>query len=84
MDRPVDILYSDEDLVAVDKPAGMLCHPVETGQEGTLAQAAAQLAGGPLHLVHRLDRDTSGVVLLARSRAAHRHLERQLRARLVR
>jgi RluA family pseudouridine synthase len=80
----VDVLWSDEELLAVNKRAGQLVNPDRAGGE-TLAQVIAQLSGGDrtLRLVHRLDRDTSGVLLLARSADAQRALAAQFAAHSV-
>lgn len=88
---PIDVLYVDEDLVVVDKAAGMVVHPGAGARRGTLVNALLHrfgtLVGGSEverpGIVHRLDRDTSGVIVVARTRAAHEHLARQFRARSV-
>jgi len=88
---PLRILYEDEDLVAVDKPAGMAVHAGAGRRAGTLVNALLHhfghlsQAGGPLRpgIVHRLDRLTSGVLLVAKSDAAHLALARQFAAREV-
>ena len=88
---PLDILYEDEALVAVNKPAAMVVHPAKGHWSGTLTAALAhhfgQLStvGGPTRpgIVHRLDRDTSGVILVAKNDAAHMHLAAQFEARTV-
>jgi 23S rRNA pseudouridine1911/1915/1917 synthase len=64
------LLYADADLAAVDKPPGVPAQPTLTGDRGTLPELAAALLGGPVILVHRLDRETSGVTVLARTRSA--------------
>ena len=64
------LLYADEDLAAVDKPAGVPAQPTLTTDVGTLPDLVAALLGGPVTLVHRLDRETSGVTVLARSKVA--------------
>ena len=90
----LDILYEDEDIAVVNKPAGMIVHPGAGAREGTLVAALlARFAGitglsgvgGPLRpgIVHRLDRGTSGAVLVARTDAAHRKLVDAFRDRLV-
>jgi 23S rRNA pseudouridine1911/1915/1917 synthase len=85
------LVYQDEFLAVVDKPAGMVVHPGPGHREGTLAQLV-QAWGGPWSLsggaeragiVHRLDRGTSGLLVLARSEEAHRHLAGQLRTRTM-
>jgi 23S rRNA pseudouridine1911/1915/1917 synthase len=88
-DIPLKILYEDPDVVAVDKPAGMVVHAGAGCHSGTLVNAllhrfgSLSQAGGELRpgIVHRLDRYTSGVLLVARHDAAHRHLARQFAAR---
>jgi 23S rRNA pseudouridine1911/1915/1917 synthase len=85
---PFSIAYEDEHLLVVDKPAGVVVHPGRGRRTGTLAQAlAGRAAGGdPLRpgIVHRLDRDTSGLLVVARSDAVHEALKAQIRARTVR
>lgn len=71
------IAYEDEDLIVVDKPAGVVVHPAPGHRTGTLAQAV----GGKL--VHRLDRDTSGLLLVAKSEEVHRQLQDALRRREI-
>jgi 23S rRNA pseudouridine1911/1915/1917 synthase len=86
---PLDILYEDEHLAAVNKPPGMVVHPAKGHWSGTLASAAAyhfgalSTSGGPTRpgVVHRLDRDTSGVIVLAKTDAAHFALAKQFEAR---
>ncbi len=90
-DIPLDILYEDDDLVVVDKPPGMIVHPAKGHWRGTLAAALAfhfqQLStSGGVHrpgIVHRLDRDTSGVIVVAKHDRAHDHLAAQFKARTV-
>jgi len=81
------IVHADRDLVVVDKPAGMLSVPDEPGTKGTLADFTRALlralGRGPdaaLSVVHRLDRDTSGLIVLARTAEAKRRLAAQFRA----
>jgi 23S rRNA pseudouridine1911/1915/1917 synthase len=64
------LIYADEHLVAVDKPAGVPAQPTLTTDRGTLPLLVAALLGDEVTLVHRLDRETSGVTVLARTRAA--------------
>jgi 23S rRNA pseudouridine1911/1915/1917 synthase len=89
---PLEVLYQDEDLVVVNKPPGMVVHPARGHWSGTLAGAlqyhfgpSLSQTGGPLRpgIVHRLDRDTSGVILVARTDQAHNNLGAQFRAREV-
>jgi 23S rRNA pseudouridine1911/1915/1917 synthase len=82
----VAIAYEDEHLLVVDKPAGVVVHPGAGQAEGTLAQAllAHGAAGGEegrAGIVHRLDRDTSGLLVVARSPEAHERLQALVRAR---
>jgi 23S rRNA pseudouridine1911/1915/1917 synthase len=83
-----EIAYEDDDLIVVDKPAGVVVHPARGHREGTLAQAlAGRIAGGEedwrAGIVHRLDRDTSGLLVVAKSDAAHRALKASLAARTM-
>ena len=82
------IAYEDEHLLVVDKPAGVVVHPGRGHAEGTLVQAlAGRVAGGPdperPGVVHRLDRDTSGLLVFARSDRVHAALQAALRAREI-
>lgn len=76
------IAYQDEHLLVVDKAAGVVVHPARGHHEGTLAQLLAPLAAGGdperAGIVHRLDRNTSGLMIVARSAEAHRLLQRAL------
>jgi 23S rRNA pseudouridine1911/1915/1917 synthase len=86
---PFEIAYEDEHLIVVDKPAGVVVHPARGHRQGTLAQAlAGRVAGGEedwrAGIVHRLDRDTSGLLVVARSDAVHRALKAALAARALR
>jgi 23S rRNA pseudouridine1911/1915/1917 synthase len=67
---PTRLLYSDADLAAVDKPAGVPAQPTLTTDRGALPELVSALLGSPATLVHRLDRETSGVTVFARSSAA--------------
>jgi|SRR5215216_479287 len=80
------IAWEDEHLIVVDKPAGVVVHPGHGHPQGTLAQALAGCAAGGEHperagIVHRLDRDTSGLLVVARSDEVHAALKAQLAAR---
>jgi 23S rRNA pseudouridine1911/1915/1917 synthase len=82
------IAYEDEHLLVIDKPAGVVVHPGAGHAEGTLVQAlAGRVAGGTdperPGVVHRLDRDTSGLLVLARTEEAHAALTRALRDRRI-
>ncbi len=88
-DVPMTVRYEDEHLLVVDKPAGVVTHPSAGHPEGTLVHGllAHAIRGGqdPTRpgIVHRLDRDTSGLLVVARSERAHRRLQRALRDRDV-
>ena len=80
------VAYADEHLLVVDKPAGVVVHPAPGNAGGTLAQAlvAAGAAGGEedrTGIVHRLDRDTSGLLVVARSQETYERLQRLVRRR---
>ncbi len=87
---PFALAYEDEHLLVIDKPPGVVVHPARGHRQGTLVQAlAGRVAGGEdperPGVVHRLDRDTSGLLVLARSDAVHAALKAQLaRRELVR
>jgi 23S rRNA pseudouridine1911/1915/1917 synthase len=83
---PFAVIYEDDDILVVDKPTGINVHPIQPGQTGTLAHGIAwhwQQKGIqlPVRPVHRLDRDTSGILIIGKSAFAHQHLDRQLRER---
>jgi 23S rRNA pseudouridine1911/1915/1917 synthase len=83
---PFEVVLEDEHLLIVDKPAGVVVHPAPGHPTGTLAQAlASRAAGGPdpwrPGIVHRLDRDTSGLMVVAKSDRVHRALQRLIRRR---
>jgi 23S rRNA pseudouridine1911/1915/1917 synthase len=88
---PVDILYQDSDLAVLNKPAGMVVHPAAGHSSGTLVNALLHHItdlsgiGGELRpgIVHRLDRGTSGVMVIAKNDAAHHELARQFQDREV-
>ena len=80
------IVYEDEHLVVVDKPAGLVVHPAPGHATGTLVHGllSRDIAGGDQDrpgIVHRLDRDTSGLMVVARSEEAHRRLQELVRSR---
>jgi len=83
----LDILYEDEDLIVINKPQGMVVHPAAGNYEGTLVNAllhhCKDLSGinGLLRpgIVHRIDKDTSGVLVVAKNDFAHRHLAKQIK-----
>jgi 23S rRNA pseudouridine1911/1915/1917 synthase len=86
---PLEIVFENDDLMVVNKPAGMVVHPAAGHRSGTLVHAALAHApdvagvGGQQRpgIVHRLDKDTSGLILLAKNDAAHRWLQEQFRTR---
>lgn len=85
---PLDLLYEDRELLVINKPAGMVVHPAAGNPDGTLLNAllnhdeeAAQLPRAGI--VHRLDKDTSGILVVARSLKAHKSLVDQLQSRTV-
>jgi 23S rRNA pseudouridine1911/1915/1917 synthase len=81
------IAYSDEHLLIVDKGPGVVVHPARGHREGTLSQLLAEDAAGGdperAGIVHRLDRDTSGLLVVARSEEAHRLLRAAMSRRLI-
>jgi 23S rRNA pseudouridine1911/1915/1917 synthase len=90
---PLDILYEDEDVAVINKPAGMIVHPGAGADAGTLVAAllnrfsggGLSAIGGPLRpgIVHRLDKGTSGAILVARTDEAHRKLVDDFRERRI-
>ncbi len=83
---PLDILYEDAFLIVINKPVGMVVHPAPGSQSGTLVNALIYHCGDSLKgiggvkrpgIVHRLDRDTSGVMVAAKNERAHKHLSEQ-------
>lgn len=90
-DIPLDILYEDRDLIVINKPPGMVVHPAAGHDSGTLVNAllhhCRDLSGisGELRpgIVHRLDKDTSGVMVAAKNDAAHQGLGRQFKAHSI-
>jgi 23S rRNA pseudouridine1911/1915/1917 synthase len=91
-DIPLTIVFQDKDLVVIDKPAGLVVHPAVGHARGTLVNALLHHIrdlsgiGGVLRpgIVHRLDRDTSGLMLIAKNDDAHRELSAALKRRAVR
>jgi 23S rRNA pseudouridine1911/1915/1917 synthase len=88
---PLDIIFENEDVIVVNKPAGMVVHPAGGHDSGTLVHAVLgyepniEGIGGEERpgIVHRLDKDTSGIILLAKNDKAHRWLQDQFRLRKV-
>ena len=84
---PLDIVYEDEDLLVINKPSGMVVHPAPGNPDGTLVNALLAHCGDSLSgiggeirpgIVHRIDKDTSGLLVVAKNDAAHRGLAAQL------
>src|SRR5690606_41922776 len=82
-DIPLVVVFEDKDLIVVDKPAGMVVHPAAGNPDGTLVNALLHHCRGQLSgiggvarpgIVHRIDKDTSGLVVVAKSDAAHEGL----------
>jgi len=90
-DIPLDIIFENDDLMVVNKPAGMVVHPAAGHSSGTLVNAAlgydpefGEIGGEERPgVVHRLDKETSGLIVLAKNDAAHRWLQDQFRLRKV-
>ena len=89
---PLDIVYEDEDIVVVNKPQGMVVHPAAGNEHGTLVNALLYHCGTSLSgvggvirpgIVHRIDKDTSGLLVVAKNDAAHLHLSEQLKTHAV-
>jgi 23S rRNA pseudouridine1911/1915/1917 synthase len=85
---PLDLLYEDRELLVINKPAGMVVHPAAGNPDGTMLNALLHYDGDLAALpragiVHRLDKDTSGVLVVARTPAAHKSLIDQLQARSI-
>lgn len=85
-DIPLEVLYEDDDLIVISKPAGLVVHPGAGNWTGTLVNALIYHCGDSLSgiggvrrpgIVHRLDKDTSGVMVVAKNDVAHRHLSAQ-------
>jgi 23S rRNA pseudouridine1911/1915/1917 synthase len=88
---PLDILYEDDSLIIINKPAGLVVHPAAGHPDGTLVNAL--LAHCPLSaiggvqrpgIVHRLDKDTTGAIAIAKTDIAHQHLQAQLKTKTAR
>ena len=86
-DIPLDVVYEDEDVIVVNKPVGMVVHPAPGHPDGTLVNALLHHCGDSLSgiggekrpgIVHRIDRDTSGLIIAAKNDAAHLALSAQL------
>lgn len=86
---PLDVVYEDADLLVINKPPGLVVHPAAGNRDGTLQNALLhfdpELASLPrAGIVHRLDKDTSGLMVVARNLTAHKRLVEALQARTVR
>ena len=86
-DIPLDVVYEDADVIVVNKPSGMVVHPAPGHPDGTLVNALLHHCAGTLSgiggalrpgIVHRIDRDTSGLIIAAKNDAAHQYLSAQL------
>ena len=86
-DIPLDVVYEDADVIVVTKPSGMVVHPAPGHPDGTLVNALLYHCAGTLSgvggalrpgIVHRIDRDTSGLIIAAKNDAAHQYLSAQL------
>ncbi|MBP7185954.1 MAG: RluA family pseudouridine synthase [Ruminococcus sp.] len=87
-DIPLDIVYEDSDLLVVNKPKGMVVHPAHGNHNGTLVNALLHHCGDSLSgingvirpgIVHRIDKNTSGLLIVAKNDAAHLHLAEQIK-----
>jgi 23S rRNA pseudouridine1911/1915/1917 synthase len=86
---PLDIIYEDDDLIVINKPKGMVVHPAPGSESGTLVNAllahckGLSAIGGEERpgIVHRLDKDTSGLIVVAKNDVTHRKLQSQIQAR---
>lgn len=87
-DIPVEILYEDNDIIVVNKPKGMVVHPANGNPDGTLVNAVMAICkdslsgiGGEIRpgIVHRLDKDTSGVIIVAKNDKAHINMSEEIK-----
>lgn len=90
---PIEVLYEDNDIIVVNKPKGMVVHPANGNPNGTLVNAVMNICKGSLSgiggeirpgIVHRLDKDTSGVLIVAKNDKAHINISEQIKNRNVR
>lgn len=90
---PLEILYEDDHLVIINKPAGLVVHPAPGNMSGTLVNAVLAHCGEQLlgiggvqrpGIVHRLDQDTTGAIVVAKTDLAHQHLQAQMKAKTAR
>ena len=89
-DIPIEVLYEDEDIIVVNKPKGIVVHPANGNPDGTLVNAIMNLCGNSLSgiggeirpgIIHRLDKDTSGVLIVAKNDIAHINISNQIKNR---
>ena len=89
---PLKIVYEDNDIIVVNKPKGMVVHPANGNPDGTLVNAVMALCKGSLSgiggeirpgIVHRLDKDTSGLIIVAKNDLAHINMSKQIKDRQV-
>lgn len=87
-DIPVEIIYEDSDMIVVNKPKGMVVHPANGNPDGTLVNAIMSICKGSLSgiggelrpgIVHRIDKDTSGILIVAKNDKAHINLSEQIK-----
>lgn len=91
-DIPVDVIYEDTDIIVVNKPKGMVVHPANGNPDGTLVNAIMNICrdslsgiGGEIRpgIVHRIDKDTSGLLIIAKNDKAHINLSEQIKNRKI-
>lgn len=89
---PIDVIYEDDDIIVVNKPKGMVVHPANGNPDGTLVNAVMNICkdslsgiGGEIRpgIVHRLDKDTSGLLIIAKNDKAHINLSEQIKNRKI-
>ena len=89
---PVEVIYEDNDIIVVNKPKGMVVHPANGNPDGTLVNAIMAMCKGSLSgiggeirpgIVHRLDKDTSGLLIVAKNDLAHINMSNQIKDRQV-
>lgn len=91
-DIPLDVIYEDKDIIVVNKPKGIVVHPANGNPDGTLVNAIMAMCKGSLSgiggeirpgIVHRLDKDTSGIIVVAKNDKAHINLSEQIKEHRV-
>src|SRR5256885_10653443 len=75
------ILYQDESIIAINKPSGLLSIPDRSGSDGSLKQLLQQQQSEKVYTVHRLDKETSGVIVFAKTEEAHKYFSQQFETR---